>query len=467
MKKDFDIAHKKYTADSVIKHGYSIYDEWKEDKISSREIVSRVENVISAIKQNKRRSASLDALATLFALDLRIHEKYNNIIRCIFSYFSWRRETRVFKLLKNSLLIPESAKDIRSAIEVKLQLLREKIETDEAEDGDDETHGGRRNGKAKEDVVTQEKKQEQSPEEKAEEAVDEAEAKDASEKEANDAQEQTPSEEPIKTEAELKQVEENFVEEREISVVDQKTEVQKETHNKYKVENNVPDNISEPSTDRNKETITYNEAVDSPPLPWEGSRDKSAEKRSFIDEVIIDNMVKGKEDFIHHNPLDDIAQNKEENRPQDMATRQGEETNRDDKDAYLYDELMANNKEEIQQTEKREPVQKPEKVSEIKTEQTKESIGQKEKVETVKQEFKPLREMIQVDLTERQENDLREEICRNMSVEAILAIKAAQENAMREQVNITELDGMDAPVEKTGRHKPVQIQQPTAVANRK
>ena len=466
MEKNIDIAYKKYTADSVIKHGYSIYDEWKENKVSSRKIVSRVESVVSAIKQNKTKAASLNALATLFALDLRILEKYNNIIRCIFSYFSWRRETRAFKLLKSSLLIPESVEDIRSAIEVKLQLLRQKIETDEAEEGDDETHGGRRNGKAAEDVATQEKEQERSPEEKNEEVVDEAESKDPSEKEANDAQEQTPSEEPIKTEGELKQVEENFVEEREISVVDQKTEVQKETHNKYKVENNVPDNISEPSTDRNKETITYNEAVDSPPLPWEASRDKSAEKRSFIDEVIMDNMVKGKEDFIHHDPLDDIVQNKEVEHPQDMVTRQGEENDRGDKDAYLYDELIANNKEEMHDLQKSESVQKSEKVSEIKTEQTKESIGQNEKVETLKQEFKPLREMIQVDLTERQENDLREEICRNMSVEAILAIKAAQENAIREHVNITEFD-MDAPGERIERPEPVQIQQPPTVANRK
>ena len=51
MKNDY--ISKEYTCNTVIMQGYSIYDEWKIKKLSSRKIVSYVECAVSNVKQNK------------------------------------------------------------------------------------------------------------------------------------------------------------------------------------------------------------------------------------------------------------------------------------------------------------------------------------------------------------------------------------------------------------------------------
>jgi uncharacterized protein with beta-barrel porin domain len=111
--------------------------------------------------------------------------------------------------------------------------------------------------------------------------------------------------------------------------------------------------------------------------------------------------------------------------------------------------------------------------------------------ESVKQEKESLRVPLQVDITERMENDMREEICINMTPEAIEAIKQAQTEAveklldiaeaeairekmnaqketMREQLNIDSADlGMDAPAEIVRRPEPVQTNQLSAPYSRR
>ena len=53
--------------------------------------------------------------------------------------------------MKNALGIPKGVDDIRTAIEVKLKRLRESIKEAD-EEGDDEAHGGKRNGRSAEEA---------------------------------------------------------------------------------------------------------------------------------------------------------------------------------------------------------------------------------------------------------------------------------------------------------------------------
>ena len=479
------MTHKeKYNGNSVIGRGYEIYDEWIEKKHGSRKIVASAERTVRLFKNRKTMDAFIDALAYLFALDMRIKEKYNNILRCLFSYFSWRRETRALGFLKSELNIPLGTTDIRDAIEVELERLIENLENEWNEDGDDEAHGGKRNGKSEEDeVATEEKAQEQEPEEKAEEITD---AKESSEEKAEDISEQATSDEPIKNEASQQKTEEAISEEVEIVANDEKDQVQEENQSELKEERNVPDDKSEPSTDKKEEAMAYNDAVDSPPIYEENTRDQSDNKPSFIDEVIMDNMVKGKEDFIWHNPVDDVKQNKEADHLQDTVAHQNEESKESDKDAYLYDKMLATDKGETQQTEKIESKQQTEKGPEVKSEEQNAFVQKNDRFEPVKPEAESFREPIQVDISHTQENEMRMELSSNMTSEAIEAIKEAQSafmseqldildaehkanaNAMREQLTIAseELDMNDT--DKSARvSEPNAVSSPSVTQNRK
>ena len=467
MNEKIDNVYLNECTDSVIKRGYEIYDDWIEKKHDSRKIAASAERAVKLFKNRKNMDAFIDALAYLFALDIRIKEKYNNILRCLFSYFSWRRETRALSFLKTALNIPLCDTDIRNLIAVEIEKVAEKLENGWDEDGDDETHGGKRNGKSEEEAVaTEEKAQEQEHEEKAEEITD---AKESSEEKTEDHSEQATSDEPIKNEASQQNPEEAISEEVEIVANDEKDQVQEENQSELKEESNVPDDKSEPSTDKKEEAKTYNDAVDSPPLYEENTRDQSDNKPSFIDEVIMDNMVKGKEDFIWHNPVDDVKQNKEADRPQDTVAHQNEESKESDKDAYLYDKMLATDKGEAQQTLNSESTKQAEKVSETKTEQPKETIQNNDNATSTKEELQPLSETRQPDPTNvAQENNIAKELNENMSLESKLAYIRMQEEQFREHVNITleELGINDTP-EIIRVSEPDVVNQPTVTQSRK
>ena len=467
MNKQIDNAYLNQYTDNVIKRGYEIYDDWIEKKHDSRKIAASAERAVKLFKNRKNMDAFIDALAYLFALDMRIKEKYNNILRCLFLYFSWRRETRALSFLKTALNIPLCDTDIRNLIAVEIEKVAEKLENGWDEDGDDETHGGKRNGKSEEEAVaTEEKAQEQEHEEKAEEITD---AKESSEEKTEDHSEQATSDEPIKNEASQQNPEEAILEEVEIVANDEKDQVQEENQSELKEESNVPDDKSEPSTDKKEEAKTYNDAVDSPPLYEENTRDQSDNKPSFIDEVIMDNMVKGKEDFIWHNPVDDVKQNKEADRPQDTVAHQNEESKESDKDAYLYDKMLATDKGEAQQTLNSESTKQAEKVSETKTEQPKETIQNNDNATSTKEELQPLSETRQPDPTNvAQENNIAKELNENMSLESKLAYIRMQEEQFREHVNITleELGINDTP-EIIRVSEPDVVNQPTVTQSRK
>ena len=447
-----------YTADAVLSRGYTIYDEWIAKRSASRKIVAYVELAAANAKQNKEIAASVEVLACLFALDIRIKEKYKTILQCILSYFSWRRETRAFRLLKGAFYIPDSNEDIRTAIEIELQRLREKLEKEDADDEDDTIRGGRRNGKSEEEpTVGEEKAQDQATNEKNEDVSEIEEKKEPTEEKT----EKNPD--PIQREEQTEEIkaeqnaEEAPSEDAQISLQEDKEQV-KEVQ-EIKEENNSSVEKAETSTDKSKETKAYNDAIDSPPLYEQSLDDKSRrDTKSFVDEVIIDNIIKGKEDAVRHNPLEDAKLVRDVNRAENAITQNREENKSTDKNAYLYDKMVTSDKGGAH------PVAKI-----VETKSTQVGASAQSSNESVKvSDVKDLRVPFQVDITIDQENDMRRNISDNMSEEAIKAIYEQQASAMREQLTIASAElGMDAPVEIIGRPETAPPEQSVAGPNRK
>ena len=478
MKMDFDFMTKIYTGDAVIERGYSIYDEWKEKSLSSRKIVAEVERAVSAVGKNKAKAASAEALSYLFALDMRIKERYNGIIRCLLLYFSWRREAYALDLLRSTLRIPEDEKDIRTAIEVTLAKLREKIDTEEADGDDDETHGGKRNGRADdEDVVTEEKGQEQTAEEKTDEPEEVEETEESLEEGAEELAEETPvKEEAEKTdegaETAQEEPEPKAQEEAEQELEEESPEI------KFEEENNGAE-YTEPSEDieKTKEAGTYNDAVESPPLYEEPSRVTKTETTSFIDEVIMDNMVKGKEDIVGHNPLQDVKQSKEADRVTDTPVQRSENAKGNEKDAHLYDKMVLDEKGGGQNPTEKDGMQKPtEKTPEAKTEQKpetktdhlEEQSQDDKKADSVKQEPENTRVPLKVDITNHQEVQAIRELNDTMSLESKLSYIRMQEDMLREQISISNKElGLDDNHGVLAIKEPDVASQYTAIQNKK
>ena len=447
-----------YTADAVLSRGYSIYGEWIAKGSASRKIVAYAELAVANAKQNKGIAASMEALACLFALDIRIKEKYKTILQCILSYFSWRRETRAFKLLKGVVNIPDNNEDIRTAIEIELQRLREKLEKEDADDEDDTIRGGRRNGKSEEEpTVGEEKAQDQATNEKNEDVSEIEEKKEPAEEKTEENPDPIQREEQTEEIKAEQNAEETPSEDTQISVQEDKEQA-KEVQ-EIKEENNSSVEKAETSTDKSKETKAYNDAIDSPPLYEQSLDDKSRrDTKSFVDEVIIDNIIKGKEDAVRHNPLDDAKQVRDVNRAENAITQNREENKSTDKNAYLYDKMVTSDKGGAH------PVAKI-----VETKSTQVGASAQSSNESVKvSDVKDLRVPFQVDITIDQENDMRRNISDNMSEEAIKAIYEQQASAMREQLNIASAElGMDAPVEIIGRPETAPPEQSVAGPNRK
>ena len=459
MNKKFDNAYLNQYTDNAIKRGYEIYDEWIVQKHNSRKIVASAEDAVRIFKKRKNMTAFVDALAYLFALDARIKEKYNNILLCLFSYFSWRRETRALNSLKSELNIPLSETDIRNAIAVMIERLAEKLENDWDEDGDDDTHGGKRNGKAEEEAATGEKEAEETTEEKteAEELDDEEKKEKDSEQKEDDPIEEAPQEEVKEETTEKKETAEPQQEKAEKAATDEKEELAQEKNDNLKEENNVSDVESEPSTNKKEEATAYNDAVDLPPLYEETVSERSAEKTSFIDEMIIDNMVKGDKSIIGYQRIDEAERLKEADIPQDTEANPNEKNKSSDKDAYLYDKMIATDKGEAQQTLNVESAKQNENVSETKTEQSKETIQNNNSLQSNEQEFKPLSEMLQADLNESLENQVIRELGNTMSDESREAFAQMQMDVAREKLSIAYAElGIDEPAEIIGMQEPAQ-----------
>ena len=468
MKNKTDFSKGKYTADSVIGRAYRVHDKWVEKKYSSKKIVESVEEAVADVKKKKTRSACINALVCLFALDLRIKERYNNFFRCLFSYFSWRRETRALKLLRDTFKIPTDEGDIRTAIEVALQRLRETINAQDTEEDDDETHGGKRNARAEEKAAeSEEKQQDQVSDETAENTADAKENKNASEEKSEELAQKAPDDNNAEELAEKQDVKENAQAEQKSSALDEKQEVKQEKNTEFKNENNGPGESSELSTDKKTQQNIYNNTAD--PLPPNGAEsEQKSEEIPFIDEVIMDNMVKGEEDYVRHNPLDDVRQSG----GADAEATGNDLANSAEKDAHLYDEMVLGDRDQVAEQMGNES--NPEGVQEQTTTQEPVQMKSQEQtvsdssMEAVKQDFENFRMPIAVDISNDLENQMRIDITNSLSDEAKIEMIRLQMEAAREQIEIASADlGFDAPVDNTGVQKPPSIDPPVSQQYRK
>ena len=482
MNNKADNAYLNQYTDNVIKRGFEIYDEWIDKKYNSRKIRALSENSIKLFNKRKTMDALIDALAYLFALDMRIKEKYNSILRCLFSYFSWRKETRLLEFLKRTLNLPLGEKDIRNAIAIEIERLAEQLEDGWHEDGDDDTHGGKRNGKSDEEATASEERgKEQAKEEKAEKSAKAEETEENSEEKTEEPSEKADDGELIKEDGEKQQDVEHLKEEFVKETQDAKDQKGEEKQSESKEEKNIgAEEKSEPNKDKSNEVRSYNDAVDSPPIYESAKESKhvaSENKTSIIDEFILNDIAGARENFTANNRANDVNSQDQAQRTEDAATIESVKDNSTDKDAYLHDKVQitenspTSQNSEITVQEKNEIKQGDENTAQEKNEIKQDTAQNNEHTEPKKEE---MRVPLQVDITAKQENDMRIELSLDMSTEVVEVIKATQseymsaqlaimyEEAMRAKLNITELSE-EPPVQVAEKPEIVQTHQPSVL----
>ena len=467
MSKKIDNAGLNQYTDNAIRRGYEIYDEWIDKKRDSRKIVASAYNAVRIFNKRKTMAAFIEALAHLFALDERIKEKYKSFLGCLFSYFSWRRETRALGTLKAELNIPQVGTSIRDLIAVEIERIAEKLEDGWDEDGDDETHGGKRNGKAEEEIASEKKETEVTEEKKeAEELSDKEETKEKSEEKKETSIEEAQPEE-AKAEIDVKtETSEPRQEEAETKATDKREEPVQERKEDPQKDNGVSGVESEPTVGKKTEVKAYNNAVDFVPLSEETVPERSSKQISFLDEMTIDDMVKGDKSIIGYRRIGEERHNKEADPPQDSAVGQNEEKQSSDKDDYLYDEMIAANKGDLQKTNN---VEAANSTQTVESEQPKQTVQNNNIVDTDQQEFKPISEMLKTgDPGVDQENSIANEINTSMSLESKMSFVRMKEEQLREHMKITlEELGMEDTSEVLRVSAPDEVSPPSVTQNRK
>lgn len=395
----------RYTGNGVIGRGFAIYDDWKNKKYGSRRIVNCVQTAVAFTYKKNTSASRVEALAHLFALDLRIKERYDNILRCLVFYFAWRRETDAFKRFMGMLNLPLN-KDIREIIEIELERLRTAVDSDSDDPTDKKNRGGRVSefpgyelGNTARDMLND------TP---LDESVSGGMISEKDEEEEIEATEVFEPVEEIKNEKTKENTEGNsdnseMKEEKDKDAPKrERIETEQEIPYEYKTESNGLDEKPKPSTDKNIDYSSLNGAVDTPPLFEETVNSDTEEEISFIDEVIMDNMIKGEEHIISHNPLEETKQEAALNRFQNPDMRATDKNGGELKDAHLYDKMVLESKGSV----------------------------------TTNPTQNNTRLQIRVEESISPENEFRREINLQFNRQMVLAHKAVMENAMREKMEI-------------------------------
>lgn len=443
----FDFIHDEhYAGNAVIERGHRIYEEWCKKRLSSRKIVKRIERTISAAGEKKTPSSYAEALSCFFALDMRIKEKYRSAVKCFLRYFSWHRELTALKKLQGIFNISDD-KDIHDAIEIGLENIREKL-SEKAEEGtDDETHGGKANGIEEEADMSAENSRDDLTAENANEESAEIDAEERESEELSAEELSSENDASEKTEAEP----ENDISEelRESYASDVRLEETQPQHgnNEYEKEENVASEDA-PKLDLNKteKNDEYRkDEADEPLLFEQPAENKRDDRLSFIDEVIIDNMVKGKTDFVSHNPLEDVKKEKIEIDIREDVVKQNNDSSEKDKNMELYDDdkltLSNGNSQDVDKNVGNKEIKSEDK-TEIKAE------PEDNYAEAINPDKDADRVPIQVELTLDHENEMRRAINDSLNMEQIIAIKEGQEAALREQFSVLDAE-MEQMAEKS------------------
>lgn len=438
----------KYTYDEVMNRANAIHSEWAAKKIPSRQIVNNVEAAVFAVEQDNELEAGVEALAYLIALDLRVKERYKSVIQRIFRYFSYRREKNALRRLKVTFDIDGNS-DIRAAIEVELQNLRERVESSVIDDDDsDSTNGGKRNGISSQENPTTEATQSEVAEEKSEDSPEAEENLESTEEKTEEkSTEPTSAErtEAPKNEPAAEQPTTENTREQSTEPIFSKEEKQAEqTASSINNENNSSrDNQSKP-LENNIDGNSQSKVIDIvPPLVFDDARatDNKAE-RSFIDQVIFDNIMKGRDDFITHNPWENDNPSIGENPIHLNDLANGASVSEAESEAFLYDQMLDANRVNIQIQESQ--MQE----SQIQENQVQKNNEQQNKASNNNAEP---RVQIQVDIDNATENAYRLELFNSLSHEAMVAMVERMADVGREQLKIASADfDFEDPVEIIG-----------------
>ena len=458
---------KKYTSDAILKRGYAIYDEWCRYKFASRSIVNAVERAVGLMRKKKTIASCYEALAYVFALDMRIKEKYKSFFYCILSYFSWRRETRALKTCKFELNISQS-EDIRTAIEIEIERIREKLKSQGLyDDDDDESGGGKRTDFYNDNSIASADKQQ-------------GEFMDNSQEELVDLEDNEEiSEEIIDTTTDESQFEEHNLEtdknqdvlyipqERDDSAAEKENE---EQENDNLNEENNGEEISESINDKDNEIKNSNDII------YSSQQNASLLNNNQNGEVPLDNndisedLINGNEEI--HTSSEKTQQGKTVNDKfaELLLHKDNRLENNDTKKENLNDKSsleengernelsQQSEKGNIQQIEnKSTPTQQTQQVQQ--TQQSSQQIQNNVTDKDIRDSFDDLRVPIQIDLD--QENKMRMELNNTMTDEMKMAYIERQKEVMREQLIIASAEfGIDAPVEIIGRLDTEEINQP-------
>lgn len=457
MNKKIDVMPREKQADNrIIEAGNELFKKWSENKASSYMIVNSVRRAVLSLNNSSSEKAFIEAVAHLFALEMRIKERYKTLLRCIVLYFPWRRETQALALLVRALEIPDGV-DIRSEIYVELQKLRERIAAEKAEGSDDDVRGGKRNGKntdenadGKENELNEESKETGKEEsdiensenlenlEQAEQQKDTAEEKSSEPVEENQAteteiqEEQTTAEEPqeqIETEAQ-----------------NEKERVEIEEHNDPETETNGLKEKAKPITDRINDIRNFNDIADFSFLnePTESTKHEEAKKTSFLEELAMEEMLSKmrnsrEENAASKNDSDIQRNDKSDEKPfsrnddekdnrNDSLTREDMENGKNDSSPKSPDKLNQKNAENL--------TQKSEETAQTNPNQPQQNVQNTENTNPTNENAESSRTPIQIDMTLDMENEMRRNISANMPEEAIHEHIKLQKSAMREQLDI-------------------------------
>ena len=266
MKINFDYTQgNKYNADIVIRKGYSVYDGWREKRYSSRKIIKTVKGASRRMQKEKTFGTVLEALACLFAIDLRINERYKSFFKCLIFYSPWRREVALMNSLKAQFKIAKTL-DIRTAIEVVLREALEQLFWETQEDDDEGRRGGRRVSLGEEDA------QAENAEEKSDELTDEKDVDVSLEEQIREAMDKNTRDAKAESDAMDMLLEEQLTEAH-LTASDGDTATHSSNIESQIIRdsNVIFDNAeflnNTQDVNKTEQNIGYNSAVDSPPLP--------------------------------------------------------------------------------------------------------------------------------------------------------------------------------------------------------
>ena len=490
MNKKNDMMHQtEYNGNSVIDRGYAIYDEWVERKATSKMIAASAESAIRAMHKNKTMSKCAEALAYIFALDMRIKERYNTLLKRIFLYFSLRRERLALNMLKNALNIPNGTFDIRSAIEVELQRLREKIENGELDEGDDDVRGGKNTGRKEEKTERTDEKQQEAPEEnKAKESSDAKKTEEASEEKTEEVKKEAQPEQKAEENADEKEAlqelqnEENSIQNQEKE--ETKQEEYKETQEtEIKEESNGPEKKSDSKKNINDDMRPYNDSADFVLFDNQPASSTPVTQPSFIEESMVYNIIKGNENIIFDNPFNSSKPSAEESKRDDAPAERNEDARTNDRDSNMRgekdsrmqdekgpnvtDEKTANSTNAIGKQSTEETLRSTDNTDVTKTEQPKEQMANNDTALNVN-DTDDLRVPLQVDVDAEQHNAVARALNETMSLESKLSYIEMQKELMREHIRVVcEEFNNEGPVQKISKTDPPVASKQNLSPNRK